>query len=1489
MKKRIILVSFLVLFIPLFLYAEKGDYTYSILDPNPTSFGESRLNFKLKLQVWINDDESIRGKMERVDQGSIQGGSAYLLADTYDVNPENRLCTTPVLNDTEVKLVSGFRLYEMKANWENNIMKLYARYELNNRDFAYVGPIQIKRVPVPEDGSLIVIIEPDEAKENGMWRVNGTTTWHKNGEKLTMQSGNAAIEFKDIEGFNTPLSKTVYIKRGDVANLVGNYLSRTCAVEINIFPENLKATWQVFINDVGEFSAPQPNGGYYQGLSLGTNGTTIIRFNEVPGWDKPDDYVINLTDGATSTIDNITKTTYCKQDISPPSIYVTKGIYEYKINISWEEVVASPCSESYVIYRNITDDPYSAEQIAETDKLKYDDQSASFDKAYYYWVRSKNQYGLSSFSEVGFGFKKLRQIIGVQAGLREFTDKTRISWTALFGATSYEVWRSFEGSDLSSAVRIVTNWKETSFDDISAIPEREYYYWVIAKNDYVFGSFSDYTIGKRKLAYPKCINGTFDESYEQNCIEFCSNPDATGYRLEPIIAGAKDNDEPLLEPVTYTIKKKKRINKSTSCETCERVKLCANTSIPGKLSYYKVEAYNLFGRSDYSEPVICRRLLIEPKNVKASFKEYINKVKITWDIVSVALWYDIYRSFDNNINNIEYIGRSFTNSYYDSNIDQNFYYWVKSGNDYTESSFSESAQGFPEFCDYTLSPENNNFQISGGIGQFQINVQNKTECYWELRTDSDWITIDNSILSGYGPKTILYNVAQAASNKVGTITVSGNGMNKTHNVNVREKFKLAINKSGNGMVKVDGNLYSNVLEFTPNKTVSLEYIPETGWKSSPSNPLQVNIDKDQTINVNFMANILLSKLGNGSFQVNGSSTYDQYYDVGSVLNIKAIPSQGWELLNWEGISIESDILTVTVNEPKNIIAKFSPVWNTFFILQSNDKQETVTIGNASQFKQIESTNDIFNLGTIEYIEPYLIKDIRKTGTNNENWVLVVKPIDEPATISWDSMSLYSEGSFKMTSGHSGTEQFDWTKEEVIVKNMRAINYININSSSETQYFSIYWSKYNWPTYIRLQGENTSGLYISELEIGFDAVERTAPSAPLPPTGAYTCDMNIIGPDGETLKEYFQTENYSGNEWDLLLNPSGTAENEPGNAVLSWDFSDSFLNMDGCFSLVKISNYEEQVIIPDMKETATYLISGFNESQNYKIKYNTSSCIDDNFCNPISGTRYTMVIFGSATVDSNIPSVGDLIAASGPGGITDCRAVEMVESDGFYYLTITGSENGEEISLRFKQKETGKIFNWHNKITFQDGATIENLDLAFNSFVTQNFIISKDWNWISFNVIPFDTSLEAIFGENVQYIKQITSQKSSTTNLNGRWIGQIDLFKQIEQGVMFCLKASEEFSFSVNGTKMPANNPIALCTSDDEDQWTWISYLPDYKLETINAISSINDCFIQITSQNMSKTKLGDRFVGNLYEMQQGLGYKVKTNGSCSELIYPSAQ
>ena len=158
-----------------------------------------------------------------------------------------------------------------------------------------------------------------------------------------------------------------------------------------------------------------------------------------------------------------------------------------------------------------------------------------------------------------------------------------------------------------------------------------------------------------------------------------------------------------------------------------------------------------------------------------------------------------------------------------------------------------------------------------------------------------------------------------------------------------------------------------------------------------------------------------------------------------------------------------------------------------------------------------------------------------------------------------------------------------------------------------------------------------------------------------------------------------------------------------------------------------------------------------------------------------------------------------------------------------------------------------------------------------------FYLNEDWNWISFNLHPDDTSINSVFASLLpDKILQVKNQTQSATNTSGIFVGNLT---DISIGEAYLVKMDTSSIFSINGMPIDYENTPIILVQD----WNWIGYLPPVATDLTTALSCIEDNVHQIKNQTQSATWYGV-WVGNLTTMEPGTGYKLNMNAP-DTLIY----
>ncbi|MGE5342586.1 MAG: lectin-like protein, partial [Candidatus Omnitrophota bacterium] len=153
--------------------------------------------------------------------------------------------------------------------------------------------------------------------------------------------------------------------------------------------------------------------------------------------------------------------------------------------------------------------------------------------------------------------------------------------------------------------------------------------------------------------------------------------------------------------------------------------------------------------------------------------------------------------------------------------------------------------------------------------------------------------------------------------------------------------------------------------------------------------------------------------------------------------------------------------------------------------------------------------------------------------------------------------------------------------------------------------------------------------------------------------------------------------------------------------------------------------------------------------------------------PIEYMQYNMVICGKAYNHNNLALRGDYIGAFGPGDLSDCRGVGTIDSDGSYFLTVRSNapvSDCENITFKLWPFPAGPSIDSSETIRFIPEETYAEFPLHFG-IRTQSIPLVGGWNWVSFNAMPSNTSLNSFFGDLLGTIEQIRSQTQAAIYSN----------------------------------------------------------------------------------------------------------------------------
>ncbi len=402
---------------------------------------------------------------------------------------------------------------------------------------------------------------------------------------------------------------------------------------------------------------------------------------------------------------------------APVNLQASDGTYTDRVSLNW---VASSGATSYKVY-SATSRLGTKTLLGSPTDTTFDDTTATPGVTYYYWVRTCKGARCSSFSIVNTGWRSLEPPTNLQASDGTYIDRVSLSWAAVNGATSYNIYSATTSSGTKILLGSPT---ETAFDDTTATPGATYFYWVNACKGSRCSSFSIVNTGWRLLEPPTNLQASDGTYIDRVSLSWAASNGATSYKV--FFATTKAGTKTLLGNPTGT----------TFDDT---------STTPGITNYYWVEACNAGNCSAFSVANTGWRKLSAPADFQASDGTYTKRVSLTWESSNGATSYKVYRAAS------RFATRTLLGNPTDTTFDDTtatpgitYYYWVKACNSVRCSFFSYVNAG------WRLLERPANLQASNGTYADRVSLT------WEASTGATSYNV-YSATSKVGPKTLLGN------------------------------------------------------------------------------------------------------------------------------------------------------------------------------------------------------------------------------------------------------------------------------------------------------------------------------------------------------------------------------------------------------------------------------------------------------------------------------------------------------------------------------------------------------------------------------------------------------------------------------------------------------------------------------------------------------------------------------------------------------------
>ena len=272
---------------------------------------------------------------------------------------------------------------------------------------------------------------------------------------------------------------------------------------------------------------------------------------------------------------------------------------------------------------------------------------------------------------------------GVSASDGTYADKVHITWNSVNGASYYRVYRATSSGGTKTALG---SWQTSrSYDDTSVTPGTTYYYWVKAATDSSGSQASDYSPYDTGWAKEHTVSTPSTPSGPSSgCI---------GSSLSFSTGGATDS---LGHSVQYRFdwgdghysswSSSASGSHSYGSEGAYQVKAQARCSVDTSIvsGWSSAKAVTISGPPS------------APSNVQASDGTYSNKVHITWNSVSGATRYEVYRASSSGGSYSQIASNVTGTSYDDTSVTAGQHYWykVKACNGCGCSGYSSANEGW---------------------------------------------------------------------------------------------------------------------------------------------------------------------------------------------------------------------------------------------------------------------------------------------------------------------------------------------------------------------------------------------------------------------------------------------------------------------------------------------------------------------------------------------------------------------------------------------------------------------------------------------------------------------------------------------------------------------------------------------------------------------------------------------------------------------------
>lgn len=405
-----------------------------------------------------------------------------------------------------------------------------------------------------------------------------------------------------------------------------------------------------------------------------------------------------------------------------------------RVRITWNP---APNATGYTVFRSNVNNFSTAFQLGSVSSSPFDDLTATPGQPSFYWVRPFSPCGNGPVSVPISAYRPGQITAAPTVNASDWTSCTQvsISWSAVPNAEWYIIYRSLT-SNFADAAVFFSAATGTSYPDLTALPNVNYYYFVQGNNTCnVPGPISLANVGSR-LGPPQPPTG------------FAANPTCTAIQL---------SWNALPNVSEYVLYRHTSDNLSTASFLASTFSpgFSDTTAVAGTRYYYWLRGENGCNPITFSSSVTAQRTARPaiPTGLTATDGTLCSSVNVTWNASPLATTYTVHRATVNNFANATTIATVSQNAYLDTATagTTQYFYWVRAVNSCGNSAQSSSNSGFASLSAVVTSNPDDLAIYEGETAIFTITSANASSYRWRRNGVN---LSDNANISGATTRTL---------------------------------------------------------------------------------------------------------------------------------------------------------------------------------------------------------------------------------------------------------------------------------------------------------------------------------------------------------------------------------------------------------------------------------------------------------------------------------------------------------------------------------------------------------------------------------------------------------------------------------------------------------------------------------------------------------------------------------------------------------------